>query len=298
MTKTTIAFIGAGIMGVPMAGHLLAAGHALRVHSRTRTRADGLIAAGATWCDSPAEAAAGASVLITIVKDTPDVEQVLFDAGGAIETLAPDATVIDMSTIAPHAARRAAERLNAAGVAFLDAPVTGGEIGARNATLTIMVGGPHNAFERARPILELMGRKVVHVGPSGAGQALKACNQILCAVNMVGVCEALLLARSAGLDLPTALETLSTGAGGSWAWNVLGGKIVAGDLAPAFMIELMQKDLRIAQASGQAAGVAMPGTALAQQLFRAVEAREGGGRLGTQAMILALEALSKVNVPR
>jgi 3-hydroxyisobutyrate dehydrogenase len=206
--------------------------------------------------------------------------------------LAPGSIVIDMSTISPDATRDFAARLAARGVALLDAPVTGGDVGARNATLTIMVGGEKAAFDRVRPLLEKMGRRVVHVGESGAGQTMKACNQILCAVNMIGVCEALTLARRSGLDLGQLIETLSTGAGGSWALQNLGPKIAAGDLQPAFMIRLIQKDLRIVQAAADRLRIPLPGTALSQQLFRAVEAEPAGGDLGTQAMIKAFERLA------
>ncbi len=287
-----VGFIGLGIMGRPMAGHLLRAGYPLFVHSRTRAKAQPSIAAGATWCDSPAEVARHVSLLLTIVTDTPDVEAVLFGPNGATATLRPGSCVVDLSTIAPAGARSIADRLADRGIAFLDAPVTGGEVGARNATLTIMVGGTAESFDRARPVLEHMGQRIVHVGPGGSGQALKACNQILCAVNMIGVCEALLLAQRSGLELKAAIDTLASGAGGSWAWSTLGAKLATGDLQPAFMIRLMQKDLRIVQAAAQEARLPLPGTALAQQLFRAVEALPGGGELGTQAMIRALQALA------
>jgi 3-hydroxyisobutyrate dehydrogenase len=294
-----IGFIGLGIMGAPMAGHLLAAGHTLYVHSRTRSKAEELEKRGAIWADSPRACAAAADVLCLNLPDAPDIETVLFGgqgAGGAsppaaVEGLQVGAIVIDFSTISPDAARGFAARLRENGVAFLDAPVTGGEIGAKRATLTIMVGGEAAALDRVRPLLEKLGQKIRHVGPSGSGQALKAVNQVMCAVNMIGVCEGLLLAREHGLDLEQAIETLSAGAGSSWAWNVLGGKIAAGDLKPAFMIRLMQKDLRIAQAAAQRLGVPMPGAALAQQLFRAVEATPGGDELGTQAMVLAFERM-------
>jgi 3-hydroxyisobutyrate dehydrogenase len=197
-----------------------------------------------------------------------------------------------MSTISPDATRDFAVRLGEQGVALLDAPVTGGDVGAQQGTLTIMVGGAADAFERVRPILEHMGRNIVHVGRSGAGQTLKACNQILCAANMIGVCEAIMLARRSDLDLAQLVETLGAGAGGSWALSNLGPRIAAGDLQPAFMIELIQKDLRIVQEAAQRLRVALPGTALAQQLFRAVEAEEGGDKLGTQAMIRAVEKLA------
>jgi 3-hydroxyisobutyrate dehydrogenase len=231
--------------------------------------------------------------VLTIVTDTPDVEAVLFGAGGAAQTLPPDSIVCDMSTISPRATQRFAQRLAKRGVTLLDGPVTGGDVGARNATLTIMVGGPRDAFERIRPVLELMGKRIVHVGPSGSGQLMKACNQILCAVNMIGVCEALLLARRAGLDEQQMIETLSTGAGGSWALTNLGARILRGDLQPAFMVKLMQKDLRIARQEAGLFQVPMPGVALAQKLFSRVEALPGGGELGTQAMIRAFEGLEQ-----
>ncbi len=293
-----LGFVGLGIMGAPMCGHLLAAGYRVRVFTRTRSKADPLLTQGATWCDSPAQVAAECDILLSIVTDTPDVEQVLFGAGGAAETLRPGSIVVDMTTIDPAAARDFARRLAEREVAFLDAPVTGGDVGAKNATLTIMVGGPKAAFEQVRPILERMGRNVVHVGGSGSGQSLKAVNQILCAVNMISVCEALLLAKRSGLDLTLAIETLATGAGGSWAWKNLGERIARGDLEPAFMIRLMQKDLRIVQRAAGEHGVPLPGAALAQQLFRAVEAVEGGGELGTQAMILAYERMIGRNTPQ
>ena len=287
-----LGFIGLGIMGAPMARHLLDAGYPLSVFTRTKSTAQPILSAGATWCDSPADVAAASDVLLTIVTDTPDVEAVLFGHRGAAEQLKPGALAIDMSTISPAATREFAGRLRERNLALLDAPVTGGDVGARNATLTIMVGGDADAFARAEPILRVMGKTVVHVGPSGSGQTLKACNQILCALNMIGVCEALMLARRSGLDTSLAIETLSGGAGGSWAWTNLGRRIVDGDLDPAFMIKLIQKDLRIVQDAADESHVALPGTALAQQLFRAVESLPEGANLGTQAMIRAFERLA------
>lgn len=290
-SSEAVGFVGLGIMGLPMAGHLLRGGHRLFVHSRTQARCAALLAEGAVWCDDPAEVGRRCAVLITIVTDTPDVQAVLFGPRGAAQTLRPGAVVIDMSTISPEATREFAARLAAGNVTLLDAPVTGGDVGARNATLTIMVGGDAAALDRVRPILALLGKTIVHVGPVGSGQALKACNQILCALNMIGVCEALMLAKRSGLSAETLLQVLSTGAGGSWALANLGPKIAAGDLKPAFMIKLIQKDLRIVQEAAQRLGVPLPGTGLAQQLFRAVEALPGGGELGTQGMIRAYERL-------
>lgn len=286
-----VGFVGLGIMGGPMAGHLLAAGYRLFVHTRTRARAEPLLAAGARWCDSPADVARAARVVCTNVPDTNDVADVLFGSGGVASALESGAIVLDFSTISPSATREFAARLAASGATLLDAPVTGGDVGARNATLTIMVGGEAAAFAAVEPLLQRLGKKIVHVGPVGSGQALKACNQILCALNMVGVCEALSLARAAGLDPRLVIDVLGGGAGGSWALANLGPKIVAGELQPAFMVKLIQKDLRIVQEAAQSGKLPLPGTALAQQLFRAVEALPGGGELGTQAMIRAYEAL-------
>jgi 3-hydroxyisobutyrate dehydrogenase len=290
--SAAIGFIGLGIMGRPMAGHLQEAGHRLFVHSRTRSKGDDLVAGGATWCDKPADAARECDIIFTIVTDTPDVKQVLFGRGGLSDALREGAIVVDMSTISPSATRGFAEQLAESGAALLDAPVTGGDVGARNGTLTIMVGGDAKAFAHVHPLLLQMGKNIVRVGPSGAGQMMKACNQILCAVNMIAVCEALSLAHDAKLDASQLIETLGTGAGGSWALSNLGPKIVSGDLDPAFMIDLIQKDLRIVQQEAERLHIALPGTALAQQLFRAVaKLEDDGGRLGTQGMIKAYEAL-------
>lgn len=290
-----VGFIGLGIMGAPMAAHLLSAGYRLFLHTRTRAKAEPLLAAGASWCDSPAEVARACRILCTNVPDTGDVEAVLFGSRGAAAALQPGAIVVDFSTISPQATREFAARLAQAGVTLLDAPVTGGDVGARNATLTIMVGGDAAAFGEVEPVLRRLGRKIVHVGAIGSGQSLKACNQILCALNMIGICEALSLARTAGLDPRLVIDVLGGGAGGSWALSNLGPKIVEGDLKPAFMIKLIQKDLRIVQEAAQRANLPLPGTALVQQLFRAVEALPGGGELGTQAMIRAYEALRPVD---
>lgn len=291
MSERRIGFIGTGIMGAPLVGHLLRGGCRVTVHSRTRAKAEPLLVQGATWADTPAGAAAEIDVLFVMVTDTPDVEQVLFGENGAAAVLPRGTVVVDLSTISPSGTRSIAARLAEQGVDFLDAPVTGGDVGARNATLTILVGGRAEAFDRVRPLLEQLGRRIVHVGPSGAGQALKACNQVLCAVNLMGVCEALLLARSAGIAPEVLIDALSAGAGGSWALANYGPRMAAGDMAPGFMVKLQQKDLRIVQEAGQAAGVVMPATALAQQMFRSVEARPGGGELGTQAMITAYRHL-------
>lgn len=285
-----IGWIGAGIMGAPMAAHLLRAGHPLFIHTRTRARAAALECVGAVWCESPADAAAAADIVCINVTDTPDVQAVIAGANGVATALRPGGIIIDFSTISPEATSALAAALAPNRIALLDAPVTGGQIGAQNASLTIMVGGDEAAFGRVRPVLARLGKRIVHVGPSGAGQLLKACNQVLCAVNMIGVCEAIVLARRAGVDPAVLVETLQHGAGGSWALAQLGAKINAGDLAPAFMIALMQKDLRIVQEAAGKLGLKLPGMALAQELFAKVESTPGGTALGTQAMITAYEA--------
>lgn len=288
--RDRIGFIGTGIMGEPMARNLLKAGYEICVFNRSREKLRGLLAAGAREGRNPEEVARRSEVVITIVTDTPDVEQVLFGEGGVASGAAAGTVVIDMSTISPEATRRFAARLRQAGMEMLDAPVSGGDVGARQGTLTIMVGGEAQVVERCLPILRLVGSRITHVGPSGAGQTVKLCNQILCAVNLVAVCEALAVAKQAGLDLATFLHVVTGGAANSWSLEHLGPKIAAGDLQPGFMVRLMQKDLAIALQAAKELRVPLPGTALAQQLLRSVEALEGQ-KLGTQAMILAFEKL-------
>jgi len=290
--ETKIGFIGLGIMGKPMAANLMKAGYSLVVYNRTRDKTKRLVEAGAKEGHSPKDVAAHSDVVLTIVTDTPDVERVILGEDGVILGGRPGQIVIDMSTISPDATRRMADELKKKAITMLDAPVTGGEIGAINGTLTIMVGGDRKAYEETLPILQAMGRKVVYAGPSGAGQTIKLCNQILCAVNQVGVSEALMLAAKAGADLSTMLEVTTSGAGGSWALENLGRKVLAGDLKPAFMIRLMQKDLALVMELARKLDLPLPGTALANQLLRAVEAEAGGKGLGTQAMIKAYERLA------
>lgn len=290
--KQRIGFIGLGIMGRPMAEHLVKAGFSVTVHNRTRLKEKLLADRGAAVAESPAEVARQSDIVIVMVPDTPDAKSVLVGSHGVADAARPGLLVIDMSTISPDAEREMAATLEKKGCELLDAPVTGGDVGAQQATLTIMVGGKRSAYERALPVLQAMGKSVRHVGPSGAGQSLKLCNQILCAVNMMGLCEALLLARRAEIDLNQFLEVLGGGAGGSWQLTNLGPKIIERELGPAFMIRLMQKDLSLAQALGSRLSVPLAGTAAVQQLYRGLEA-SGDGALGTQALILALERLGR-----
>jgi 3-hydroxyisobutyrate dehydrogenase len=283
-----IGFLGLGIMGGPMALRLVRAGHPVTVYNRTPGKCEPLVAAGARAARTPREAAAGADVVISIVTDSPDARQVLLGPDGAAAGAAPGTLFIDMSTIAPAAARDIGTGLMARGLPFLDAPVTGGDVGAREGTLSILVGGAPADLERARPVLSVMGKRITHCGPCGAGQTVKACNQILCALNMVGIVEALHLAGASGIPATTVLEALTPGAGGSWALEKLGPRIAAGDFAPGFMIRLIQKDLRIVEDLAGQLGVPLAGTATARDYFRDNEAA-GEGALGTQAMYRALD---------
>jgi 3-hydroxyisobutyrate dehydrogenase len=281
--NTQVAFVGLGIMGAPMAVRLLAAGFTVAVSSRHPDKAAPLVAAGARGARDPADAAAGAAVVISMVTDSPDVEEVLLGPRGAVTSAAAGTLFIDMTTIDPGRARDIGARLAAKGYAFLDAPVTGGDVGARAGTLSILVGGAAADLERARPLLAQLGQRITHCGPIGAGQAMKACNQILAAVNMLGITEALHLAESQGLDRAQMVAALSAGAGGSWALEKLGPRIVAGDFDPGFMIRLIRKDLRIVKDVAAAAGLELPGVAAADANFADNEAH-GESALGTQAM--------------
>ena len=275
-------------MGAPMAGHLLAAGHPLVVHNRTRSKADFLIARGARWAESPEEAATGAEVVFLNLPDTPDVEKVVLGQRGLIGALRDGQVVVDHSTISPAATKRIAERVKGKGAFFLDAPVSGGDVGAKNATLSIMVGGDGAAFEKVRPMLGLMGKTIVHCGESGTGQLTKLANQALVAGTLLAVAEAITFARKNGLDVSKALALLGGGAGASWQLNNLGPKIAAGDFAPGFMIELMNKDLRLLAEAAEESGAKLPGSELAQRLFG--EAQNSGlGRQGTQAIYQVLQ---------
>ncbi len=298
--KATIGFIGAGIMGRPMALNLLKGGYALNVYNRTPEKAREVIDAGGAPKASPREVAETSDVIITIVTDTPDVEDVLFGEDGVAQGAREggNRTVIDMSTISPDATREFSARLSGIGVEMLDAPVSGGEIGAVNAALTIMVGGKAEVFERCRPVLETMGKRITHVGPAGSGQTVKACNQIMCAVNQVAVSEALSLCHRAGIDLDVMHQVVTGGAGNSWALETLGRKVIDGELNPAFMIRLIQKDLNIVADMAKRMNLPLPGTSLAVQLFRSIESEEGGGDLGTQGMIKAYERLGNFQLPR
>lgn len=281
-----IGFIGLGVMGRPMAGHLLAAGHRVTVHNRSRAAVDELVAAGALAGTSPADVARQSDIVITMVSDTPDVESVIAGSGGVLEGLRPGAIVVDMSSISPEATRKLAARVAAAGATMLDAPVSGGEIGAKSATLSIMVGGDAAAFERVKPILARMGsaEKIVHVGVEpGSGQVCKVCNQIAIGGALAGVSEAFALARKAGVDASRVRQALLGGFAASRVLEVHGERILTGNFVPGFRTRLYQKDLRIAGETAAALGVRVPATGVVTNMVDDLVG-QGGGDLDYSAI--------------
>ena len=286
-----VGFVGLGIMGKPMAMNVLKAGFALSVYNRTKAKADEVVAAGATWCDSPKAVAQNSDVIITIVSDTPDVEQVLFGQEGVAQGAKQGAVVIDMSTISPQATREFAVRLREEGVDMLDCPVSGGDIGAIKGTLTIMCGGEQSVFDACRPVLEAMGTKVTLMGQNGAGQATKLCNQIALGNALLGVCECLMMASKEGLDCDRVIEVLSGGAANSMQLSNRGPLIVKRDYSAGFFVDLFQKDLRLVMQAVQADHLSLPGISTVQQLYNVVQGIEGSHDMGSQALILALEQL-------
>ena len=287
-----VGYIGIGIMGRAMAGRLLAAGHTLFVHNRTPDKAKALVEKGATLCMDAADVACRSEVLFINVPDTPDVEKVLFGAGGIVDGAESGLVVVDNSTISPAATRMFSRRLRDMEVDFLDAPVSGGDVGAQQGTLAIMVGGDRLAFEKVLPLLRVLGAKVELVGPSGAGQVCKAINQLFCGLHMLACCEGIALARRAGLNPSVMVDMISTGAGGSWALKNLGPKIIAGDTAPGFMIDLLCKDLRYTMELAHEGKQPLIGTSLVQQLFAEAQGM-GLGREGTQALCRVIDSLAR-----
>ncbi|MBC7379186.1 MAG: NAD(P)-dependent oxidoreductase [Burkholderiaceae bacterium] len=281
-SKARIGFIGLGIMGQSMAGHLLAAGHQLAVYNRSPDKAAALAARGAVACATPAQVAQQSDVIITMVGYPSDVEQVWLGAEGVIAH-ARHALLIDMTTSSPALAQQLAAQAAKAGHQALDAPVSGGDVGAREGKLSIMVGGEAAAFERALPILQLMGTNIVHMGAAGAGQHTKMSNQIVIASTIMGVCEGLAYARAAGLDSAALLQCIGGGAAGGFQLNVMGARIAKGDFAPGFFIEHFLKDLGIALTEAANMGIELPGATLARKLYDEL-AGQGKGRLGTQAL--------------
>ena len=278
-----IGFIGTGVMGRSMAGHLLEAGHELTVYNRTKAKAQGLLDRGAAWADSPADAAAGADVVFSIVGFPSDVEETYFGDRGVVGAARRGSVVVDMTTSRPDLAVRIATAASERGIEAMDAPVSGGDVGAREARLSIMVGGSQSAFARIRPLFELMGANIVYQGPAGSGQHTKMCNQIAIAAGMLGVCESIAYAKAAGLDPETVLESIGSGAAASWSLSNLAPRMIAGNFAPGFYVKHFIKDLSIALESAGAMGLRTPGLALARQMYEELAAA-GGEDDGTQAL--------------
>ena len=289
--KPTIGWIGTGVMGSAMAGHLLSDGYALRVFNRTRSRADDLVAAGAQWCDSGAEAASGSDVVFTMLGYPADVREMVLGDGGVLAAMAPGSLLVDMTTSEPSLAVEIAAAAAERDIQALDAPVSGGDVGARNAALVIMVGGSEEAFGRAEPMFARMGRLAVRHGDAGSGQHTKMVNQIAIASGMIGVCEAMLYAQRAGLDVERVIDTIKDGAAGSWSLSNYGPRLLNDDLEPGFKIDHFVKDLGIALAEARRMRLPLAGTALAEQLYVAAQAH-GFGAKGTQALLATLAAIA------
>ncbi len=289
--KQQIAFLGLGVMGGPMAANLARSGYSVTAWNRTPHRPGVEIAAnaGVTVMSSIREAVETADVVFSCVSDVPDVEEIILGAGGVAESARPGTLVIDTSTIGPNAAQNIGAQLKKRQLRFLDAPISGGDIGAKNGTLTIMVGGEPTDFEESKPLLEVLGKTIRLCGAVGSGQAVKLCNQVLCSVHMVALCEAMQLAEQQEIDPNLIVEVCSTGAAGSWALSNLGPKIAESDFQPGFMIKHMLKDLRLVQEALKQSEQQLPGVDLAEELFKIVKKLDDGtgGEQGTQAMIRA-----------
>ena len=291
--RPRVGFVGLGIMGLPMARNALKAGFPVTVTNRTIARAEPLRALGATVVQTPREVAHKSDLVVTMVTSSPDVEAVTFGKDGIVEGAHDGLLVIDMSTISPIATRDFAARAAAKRFRTLDAPVSGGEIGAIEARLAIMIGGDEADVARAMPLFEALGKTIVHIGDHGAGQACKLANQIAVAINNLGVSEALVFAATQGIDLERTRQVIAGGAGSSWAMQNYGPKMLAGDFKPGFMVDLQQKDLRLVLEAAYASHLALPGTSLAHALYTALQ-NGGGGRDGNHALIKAIERLSGV----
>jgi 3-hydroxyisobutyrate dehydrogenase len=290
-----VGFVGTGIMGAPMARNALKAGYAVTVTNRTLSRAEPLAKDGATVVKTPREVAEHSEIVVTMVPNTPHVEAAVFGPDGVAAGAREGLLLIDMSTISPTATRELAERAakNRPPFHTLDAPVSGGEIGAIEARLSIMIGGDAADVKRATPLFEALGKTIVHIGDHGAGQACKLANQIAVAINNLGVSEALVFAASQGIDLEKTRQVIAGGAGSSWAMNNYAPKMLAGDFRAGFMIDLQQKDLRLVLDNAFADHISLPGAALVHELYNALQ-KDGGGREGNHALIKAIERLSKI----
>ena len=289
--KTKIGWIGTGVMGVSMLGHLMDAGYEALVFNRTKEKANTLIEKGAKWKASPKAIAEGADVIFSIVGFPKDVEEVYFGNEGILAGVKEGSILVDMTTTQPSLSVKIYESAAKKGVSSIDAPVSGGDVGARNGTLSIMIGGDKDAVDSLMPLFELMGKNMVYEGKAGSGQHTKMCNQITIAGTMIGVCESLLYGHKAGLDLNVMLEAISGGAAGCWTLSNLAPRIVKRNFDPGFYVEHFIKDMEIALEEAKAMNLALPGLALVHQMYKAVEA-QGHGRKGTHALTLALEHIS------
>ncbi len=294
-SETSIGWIGTGVMGLSMCGHVLDAGYRVAVFNRTRAKAQPLVDRGATWAESPRAVAEASEVVFTMVGFPPDVREVYFSDRGILGGTRRGAILVDMTTTEPTLAREIADAARKKGVQAIDAPVSGGDVGARNKTLSIMIGGDAGAVAAVQPLLQILGKNIVHQGGPGAGQHTKMCNQIVIAGTMVGVCESLLYGYTAGLDLETMLGSIRSGAAGCWTLENLAPRILKRNFDPGFMVEHFIKDMGIALDEAGRMNLSLPGLALVHQLYLAVQA-QGHGRRGTHALMLALEHVSNTVV--
>ncbi|HTL08531.1 MAG TPA: NAD(P)-dependent oxidoreductase [Chitinophagaceae bacterium] len=296
MKDKKIGWIGTGLMGNPMVKHLVNAGYTVGVHNRSKEKAADLVAMGCRWFDTPAALAAESDIIITIIGFPKDVEECYFGEQGIFTTVKPGSILADMTTTKPSIAIALEQRAAAASVAFIDAPVSGGQVGAINGTLSIMMGGKKETADALLPLFETFGKNMVHQGPAGAGQHTKMCNQITIAGTLIGVCEALIYGVKAGLNLNTMLDSITKGAAGCWSLDVLAPKLVKGDYSPGFSIDNFVKDISIALEEAEAMRLSLPGLALVKQLYLSVQAM-GKGSYGNQALYLALQKLANMDAP-
>ena len=296
-TLPRVGWIGTGVMGSSMCGHVLAKGYPVVVYSRTKAKADALVERGAGWVDSPRTVGEQSDIVFTIVGFPADVREVYFGDKGLLAAARAGQIFVDMTTTEPSLAKQIYESAKAKGADAVDAPVSGGDIGARNATLSIMIGGDKQTVDRVMPLFETMGKRILYQGGPGAGQHTKMCNQIMIAGTMIGMCEALLYGHKAGSNLDTMVETIRGGAAGCWSLDNYAPRILKRDFAPGFVVDHFIKDMGIALAEADRMNIALPGLALVHQLYAVVRA-QGHGRRGTHALMLALEEMSKTGEVR
>ena len=290
MKSKKIGLIGAGLMGVPMAKHLVKAGYTVSFHSRTKSKAEELMQLGCSWFDTPEELTAHSDLVVSIIGSPKEVEECYFGNRGIFKGVKPGTILVDMTTTKPSLAVRIAETARGMSAEAIDAPVSGGQLGAINGTLSIMIGGNKEIVEKVRSVFEVFGKNIVYQGVAGAGQHTKLCNQITIAGTLIGVCEGLMYGFKAGLDLNTMLQSISKGAAACWSLDVLAPKIVKGDYSPGFSVDHFTKDLRIALEEAEGMQLSLPGLALVKQLYLSVQAM-GNGSSGNQALYLAVEKL-------